>query len=111
MISICLFLVGSILLVAQRPYDSVNNLFWDFEDGTLQGFTKDSGDCGTMPQRYDTGSGNGKSEAKAWSGGGNYHFNTYNQNDGHQCVYSARDKPFMIQSQTRISWCGTAGCG
>ena len=47
---------------------------WTFEDGTLQGFEKDFGDCGTIPQRY----GDGQPAPKP-AGGGNYHINTYDR--------------------------------
>ena len=84
--------------------DPVTDLRWDFEDGTLQGFEKDSGDCGTMPQRYDS-----YGYMQSPEGGSVYVVNTYAGDHPYQCVYSDRSHPFRITETTSITWLGTAG--
>ena len=89
---------------ATRGEDAVTDLRWDFEDGTLQGFEKDSGDCGTIPQRYDS-----YGYMQPPEGGSEYVINTYAGDHPYQCVYSDRSHPFRITGTTRITWLGTAG--
>ena len=87
---------------------------WDFEDGTMQGFELQSGDCGLQPLLY-VGSGDDR-----WSGGGNrwtyggmYYMNTYlygsdinaaSKDDSKQCVYSDKTHFFNVTPHTEISW-------
>ena len=82
---------------------------WDFEDGTMQGFEKVSGDCGVQPLMY-VGSGDDR-----WTlaGGGTYFVNTFlygasldstNGHDDKKCMFADKSHYFEITSQTEISW-------
>ena len=90
--------------VCQSCHATIGELRWDFEDGTLQGFEKDSGDCGTMPQRYAS-----YGYMQPPEGGSVYVVNTYAGDHPYQCVYSDRSHIFRITETTRITWQGTAG--
>ena len=82
---------------------------WDFEDGTMQGFELQEGDCGVQPLMY-VGSGDDR-----WSlpSGGIYFVNTYlygsninaaTGDDSKQCVFADKTHIFIITEDTKISW-------
>ena len=82
---------------------------WDFEDGTMQGFEVESGDCGVQPLKY-VGSGDDR-----WTlaHGGTYYVNTFRYGssvhstsgeDSKKCVFADKTHFFNVTSQTEISW-------
>lgn len=76
---------------------------WDFEDGTLQGFALESGDCHAQPYQYlgaDSRWNSGKP-----AGGGTYYINTYPQGgDPDLCDYRDRSHRFVIGEQTQVEF-------
>jgi hypothetical protein len=87
----------------------INGYTWDFEDGTMQGFEKVSGDCGVQPLKY-VGSGN---DTWGLADGGTYFVNTFlygasldstNGHDDKKCVFGDKSHYFKITSQTEITW-------
>ena len=82
---------------------------WDFEDGTMQGFGLENGDCGVQPLLY-VGSGDDRWKL---SSGGTYYLNTYlygsdinstNADESKQCVFADKTHIFTITLDTEISW-------
>jgi len=85
---------------------------WDFEDGTMQGFKLQSGDCGLQPVKYngkwiDKG-GNVHDDRWNLANGGTYYVNTFRFGthgfDEKKCLFSDKNHAFKITSQTTISW-------
>ena len=85
---------------------------WDFEDGTMQGFTLENGDCGVQPLLY-VGSGD---DRWSLSSGGTYYVNTFLYgsdinatigSDSKQCEFADKTHIFTITEDTEISWFAT----
>ena len=82
---------------------------WDFEDGTMQGFVVESGDCGVQPLKY-IGSGDDR-----WTlaDGGTYFVNTFRYGtsvdstigtDSSVCEFADKTNSFKVTSTTKVSW-------
>jgi hypothetical protein len=120
-LSLSLFVLRGVrfLNLQTRLLLGIKSYTWDFEDGTMQGFEKVSGDCGVQPLKY-VGSGDSK-----WilADGGTYFVNTARYGasvdstigtDEKKCVFGDKSHYFKITSEqqnhikitphTEITW-------
>mmetsp|Transcript_136850 Transcript_136850/g.381472 ORF Transcript_136850/g.381472 Transcript_136850/m.381472 type:complete len:300 (-) Transcript_136850:84-983(-) len=89
----------------------VGTYTWDFEDGTMNGFVRESGDCGFQPRRY-VGSGDDRWNPGKPAGAGTYFVDThwretkedFRSEDRQTCDYRDRAHNFVVGPETAIEW-------